>query len=122
MLRLLINASVEKKNNIYNVSFLFRYRADPISCIYCDIVGLTQTYLKQPLCVVLHGNLQLFQPLSRLVLVPGAILLDWVVAAALGLAVFLLRQQKGVATWPILDLVLPLTRSTVPYPQTKAES
>lgn len=81
-------------------------------------------YLEQPLRVVLHGHLQLLQPLRRLVLVLRSILLKWIVgaAAALTLAVLLLGQQKGVAARPVLDLILSFSRSTVFCPETEAES
>lgn len=81
-------------------------------------------HLEQPLRVVLHGHLQLLQPLRRLVLVLRSILLKWVVvaAAALTLAVLLLGQQKGVAARPILDLILSFSRSAAFRPQTEAES
>lgn len=81
-------------------------------------------YLEQPLRVVLHGHLQLFQPLRRLVLVLRSILLKRVVvaAAALTLAVLLLGQQKGVAARPVLDLILSFSHSTVFCPETEAEN
>lgn len=81
-------------------------------------------YLEQPLRVVLHGHLQLFQPLCRLVLVLWSILLKWIVvaAAALTLAVLLLGQQEGVAARPVLDLILSFSRSTMFCPETEAEN
>lgn len=84
----------------------------------CYVVDMTQLYLKQPLCVVFHDDLQLFQPLGRLVVVVHrSILLDGIfVAAALCAAVFLLGQQKRVAAWPVLNLILPLASSTISCP------
>lgn len=85
---------------------------------YSNIVDAAQLYLQQPLCVVLHDALQLFQPLSRLV-VHRSIFLNWVVVVV-GLAVVLLWQQKCIAAWAVLDLILSLSSSTVS--QAKAET
>lgn len=89
----------------------------------CNTADSRKLYLEQPLSVVLHGDLQLFESLRRLVLILRSILLKRiVVAAALTLTVFRLRQQERVAARPVLDLILSLNCGTVFYPQTKAKN